>query len=101
MLLKMNKLTAITAILSLIGCFPLPIGYYTFLRIVICISCIVIIVHDKDRGVNITNILWAVVAVLFNPIFPVYLHEKAIWIVLDIIAAILFGVKTYQLTRKN
>lgn len=97
----MNKLTGICAALLLIGCFPLPIGYYMFLRIAVCIASIVLIVHEHEKGLNFSNILWGMIAILFNPIIPVYLHDKDIWVILDIIAAVLFAVKTYRLTKEK
>lgn len=72
----MKYLTSIIAVLLAIGCFSLPIGYYTFLRLVACGGAVAIIVADRERGVSFSNVLWAIVAVLFNPIFPVYLHSK-------------------------
>ena len=40
---------------------------------------------------NQTNIwIFGFVAVLYNPIIPVYLYEKAIWIIVNIITIYLF-----------
>lgn len=97
----MKYLTLITTILLAIGCFPLPIGYYTFLRLVTCGSAIAIIVADSKRGMNFSNILWAIVALLFNPIFPVYLHSKTVWAIIDAATAILFAYKTYYYHKQN
>lgn len=97
----MKYLTFIVTILLAIGCFSLPIGYYTFLRLVVCGSAVAIIVADSKRGMNYSNILWAIMALLFNPIFPVYLHSKSVWIIIDAAAAILFAYKTYYYHKQN
>ena len=97
----MKYLTSIIAVLLAIGCFSLPIGYYTFLRLVACGGAIAVIIADSERGVNFSNILWAIVAVLFNPIFPVYLHSKSVWVIIDTVVALLFAYKTYCYYKRN
>ena len=66
----------------------LPIKYYTFLRIIVFIGCLLILFNKK------VNYYWKLpfipIALLFNPIIPVYLYIKSYWIPLDIIAGILF-----------
>lgn len=34
--------------------------------------------------------MFGFILILFNPIFPVYLHRKSLWVPLDIITGILF-----------
>lgn len=97
----MKYLTSIIAVLLAIGCFSLPIGYYTFLRLVTCGGAVAVIIADSERGVNFSNILWAIVAVLFNPIFPVYLHSKSVWVIIDAAVALLFAYKTYYYHERN
>jgi hypothetical protein len=95
----MKYISLISAILLAIGCFPLPIGYYTFLRIVIFIACVILIIYDKDKGLNWFNIALGITGIIFNPIIPIYLHEKEIWMIIDVLGSILFAVKTYQLYK--
>ncbi len=97
----MKYLTIIIAILLAVGCVHLPIGYYTFLRLAVFAASIVVIVADRERGVNITNILFAATAILFNPIFPVYLHSKLAWITIDAVAALLFAYQTYYYYKQE
>jgi hypothetical protein len=41
-------------------------------------------------------------ALLFNPFLPVYLKSKSIWILIDLIAGLLFLVKVYfPVGKKN
>lgn len=66
----------------------LPIKYYTFLRIIVFIGCLFVLLNKE------INFYWKLpfipIALLFNPIFPIYLYIKSYWIPLDIIAGILF-----------
>jgi len=91
----MKYLTFIAAVLLIIGCFALPIGYYTFLRLAVFVAAIVVVIADHEDGVNISNILFAAIAILFNPIFQVYLHSKVAWTIIDAVVALLFAYKTY------
>ena len=95
----MKYLSLIAAVLLSIGCFPLPIGFYTFLRIVVFVVCGILIWHDFEKGFNWSNISFGMIAIVFNPIIPIYLHDKTIWVVLDAIAAVVFSIKTYQLYK--
>lgn len=82
----------IPATFLLIGIADLPIGYYTFLRIVVCLSSSVIAYgcYSREKKINFGAALFGVIALLFNPIIPVYLQNKEIWTVIDIISAISF-----------
>lgn len=97
----MKHLTSIAAVLLIIGCFALPIGYYTFLRLAVFAAAIVVVIADHEDGVNISNILFAAVAIFFNPIFPVYLHSKMAWTIIDAIVALLFTYKTYYYYKQE
>ncbi len=50
-------------------------------------------IHQKfpKEKKNQTNLwIFGFIAVLYNPIIPVYLYEKAIWIIVNIITIYLF-----------
>lgn len=85
-------LTAV--ILLLLALFNLPYGYYTFLRIIIfSIACYTIIVLYRLEK-TIMSLIFVIIAVLFNPIIPVYL-ERDIWAIIDIITAIVFLISFF------
>ena len=90
----MKALLISCASLLLLALIDLPIGYYTFLRIVVTIGAIAGVITEFENGVNFWVLAFGLVAVLFNPIIPVYLGDKAIWMPIDIITAILFGIKS-------
>jgi hypothetical protein len=76
----------------------MPIGYYTFLRIIVTIGAVAVIVQEYNGEIIPWIILFGIIAIIFNPIIPVYLHDKEIWAVINFIAAILFGVKAFNLS---
>ncbi len=98
----MKPLLLICAGLALLGVADLPIGYYTFLRIILTIGAVAVVVTEFGNGINFWVIVFGLVAIIFNPLIPVYLGDKDAWIPIDIITAILFGIKTFTLkSNKN
>ena len=90
----MKALSLICAALLLLALINLPMGYYTFLRIVVTIGAIVVIMKELENGFNFWVITFGLAAILFNPLIPVYLNNKDAWMPIDIIAAILFIMKS-------
>ena len=67
-----------------IGFLQLPYGFYMILRIVLFGSCGYASYLLYENGNNGWTVM-AILAVLYNPFIPVHLHEKAIWIVANIV----------------
>ena len=87
---KFNENIFLAAIgVSLISILPFDTGFYTFTRIVICISSVVgvLALRKKDRG---AWIVFALIAILYNPVFPVHLNDKELWMVVNAITACSF-----------
>ena len=74
----------VPAIVLILAIFPLPYGYYTFTRIVVCTACTLLAYESyrPDFRESVWVAVFAVAAMLFNPIIPVY-FKKEIWIYLD------------------
>ena len=85
--------------LLLLSMANLPIGYYTFLRIVVTIGSVAVVLSELRNGFNFWLFSFGVVGIIFNPIFPVYLNDKGSWLIIDIICAIIFIIR--GLTIKN
>ena len=93
LLIPMKYLLSLCIVLLLLCMGDLPIGYYTFVRIIITIGAVCIIVNEPVKDLNFWRVAFGLIAIVFNPIIPVYLHDKAIWMPIDIIAAILFTIE--------
>lgn len=91
----------LTAILLVVGCFRLPIGFYTFLRITVFVASIVLIVINREKGLSVSIIVSALLGIIFNPIIPVYLHNKTAWIVIDALAAVWFVYLSISLLKEK
>lgn len=99
---KLKTLLLICAGLLFIGLIDLPIGYYTLLRIVVTIGSVAVVVTEYKNGLNFWVITFILIAIIFNPLIPIYLNDKSAWIPIDIITGILFTIKilTFK-TKKN
>ena len=79
-----------------IALFKLPIGYYTFLRIVITIGALIAVVHEYKGEFNFWVLAFGLIAIVFNPLFPVYLNNKSAWQPIDLVTGIIFSMKAFR-----
>jgi len=86
----MKPFLTFCALCCFIGIFRLPIEYYTFLRILISIGALLVLYNTLSSKQHYFSIIFLVILILFNPVFPIYLYRKNIWIPIDIITGILF-----------
>jgi hypothetical protein len=84
---------------------PLPSLYYHLLRFLVTIAALLVAKHEweKEYAVGIWLIIFAAIAVLFNPVFPVYLYSRSLWASIDILCALIFMIKAtlYPKSPKN
>ena len=73
----------------LIALLPLPYGFYTVLRIVVCIVACYLAYFEYGRASKVSgwSVFLIVLAIVFNPLIPIYLTRE-IWALIDIGAAI-------------
>lgn len=61
---------------------PMPIGYYRLLRIAVCGLSVLSAVKTRSAA---WRWIWAAVALVFNPLFPLYLGRD-LWRIVDGVA---------------
>lgn len=95
-----------TALCCFIAILPLPIFYYTFLRIIVFLAAgIVVYYFGRQRELK-WIIIFGIILILFNPILPIHFYLKSVWIPIDIATGILFLLlvfiknKTKKLTEE-
>ena len=94
-------ISVLCSLLFFVACFNMPIGYYTFTRIVVCIASVIMLFGAIKREKHVIAIVYGVIAILFNPIFPIYLHNKTTWVVIDLICALWFVFESIINYKKN
>ncbi len=83
---KLIAISLVFLIVSIIWTVPYY-GFYTLMRFTITITSIFIALKYKDKHA-ISLIYWAI-AIIFNPLIPVYL-DKVIWKIIDFIIACIY-----------
>lgn len=97
----MNKFKYLASALLILAVFHLPYGYYTILRIIITIIAGVCAYEELERSNKTFFALFSGIAILFNPLIPVYL-SKSIWIPIDLAVALFFVLSASEKTvREN
>lgn len=103
--LKFNRTPAIiSSITLLLALLDWPYGYYTFLRIVITAiaAYYAYYIHENKLSEALKFWFWGLifVAILFNPIFPIYL-DRGTWGFIDIVTAIFFAGMILKVKNNN
>jgi len=83
-----KPLIYITASLLVVGALPMPYGYYMLLRIAATLVFTWSAFIAYERSYKWLPWVYAILAILFNPIMPVY-FQKELWVIIDILAAAL------------
>jgi len=77
-----------------------PYGYYTILRWVTCIVAAYTAVQAYEQHQRGITWVFTALALLFNPIFPVYLVRKT-WAPVDVLSAALLMIAIFALRRQK
>jgi len=96
----MKSFLYICSTIAFIGIFDMPMTYYSILRIVISIGATVIVLNEFNKGWNFWLVSFLVILLVFNPISPIYLYSKGLWVILDILCSLLFGIYSFTLKQK-
>lgn len=87
---KFFLLPLILSVVFLISIFDMPYGYYTFARVMVFVISIIFLImwyvaNDMEFSMEFIPVI--IVAILWNPILPIYL-DKETWVILDVIALV-------------
>ena len=94
----MHKLICYTAGgLLFLGALSMPSGYYDILRIIIFAASIYLSITNYNNNESGWMIAFCIIALIFNPIIPLYLYDKFTWMVIDIASGITFFMNAKKL----
>ncbi len=91
----MKGLLIIIAVAALVGILHLPGKYYPFLRVAVTAGAVLAIgvEYYHTRRLSGWMVMMGAAAIVFNPIFPLYLHSKSMWQMIDLLTGVLFGMR--------
>jgi hypothetical protein len=83
----------IPVVMLLIATARMPYGYYTLTRIVVCGFAVLLatLAWEGGSASRTWSVIFGAVALLFNPIVPIYL-KRTTWFGFDIGAAVPFAI---------
>jgi hypothetical protein len=88
--------------LCIVPFFKFPYGIYTLLRIVVTLSS-AFIIYDNYKKINIVNptiVIFSIILIVFNPIFPIRLNRE-LWLPIDLITAAIYFYHYIKLRKQN
>jgi len=90
---------SLASVLLLLALLKLPYGYYTLLRLAVCVVAAYhcVLSYKLNRGV--LTVLFGFVAILFNPIIPILL-ERDTWQIIDVVVSLLFLLSLFLVRSK-
>lgn len=99
------KLVAMLMLLSVVASyfsamFTLPYAFYQFMNWAVVIASIMIVKQSYKMQKSLPMWLFALVAIVFNPIAPIYLSAFA-WQIVDIAAVVLFLISLFLMREKK
>jgi hypothetical protein len=88
--------------LCIVPFFKFPYGIYTLLRIVVTLSAAFVIYdnYKKLNKVNVTIVIFSIILIVFNPLFPIRLN-KELWLPIDLITAAIYFYHYIKIRKKN
>ncbi len=90
------KALAAIAGLLFIAVAPLPYGFYTFLKIIVCLTAGYMAYRGHQaRQQGPWPWLWGVIAIVFNPIVQITMTKEA-WMIVDVVTGAIFGFAAYR-----
>ena len=92
--LKISRLVA--AILLFVALIHLPIGFYTFLRIMVTGIAAYNAYEARNDTPKVWFIFFIVAAIVYNPLIPIYLGSKSSWMPVDIVFGIIFFMAVFK-----
>jgi hypothetical protein len=93
----MAALWFVPAAMLLLALAQLPYGYYTLLRLVVCLSAAIIAYVSWTKH-TAWAVVFAIIALLFNPLIIVALNRET-WAPIDVGVAVLYGAHGWMMGR--
>lgn len=101
--IKFYIIPGIIAIIFLLSSFfNWSYSFYTLLRLVVTAVAVYYAYYLYQSLKKKDFWFWAlvVVAVIFNPLVPIYIYNKSTWGIIDVVVAIFFGITIIKFKKK-
>jgi uncharacterized protein DUF6804 len=79
----MMILSVLATSMVVLGLVDMPYGFYTLLRVILCLTAAVGFAAARRRDDLPWTWAYGALAVLYNPVLPVHLGAKGLWILVN------------------
>ena len=94
-----SKVSLLGMIVCLVALLPFPTSFYFLVRLLVFASALILVVQKysiKKEWV----FPFVPVAILYNPLLPIYLYQKELWMIANLLVAWLFW-REYKITKPD
>ena len=91
----------ISTVLVIVGLSRLPYGYYMLLRLFLCAHAAYGFSKALDNSDRAWMWIFGLAAVLYNPFFPIRLHEKSLWSAINMVTLVVYWLGTAYLQKSR
>lgn len=98
----MQKLVwLVPAALLVLALAPLPYGFYTMLRLVVCAASAYLAWRELEEF-DLSLWVWGLggIAVLFNPLIPIHLNRD-VWVFIDVGVAVILVLHMWSFIKRT
>jgi len=81
--MKKYLFTQVAVIKTLISVFPMPYGFYFVTRTIFTVLCGYLAFKLFEKN-HVTWLVGLGLAILYNPLLPIHLGDKALWILMNL-----------------
>ena len=89
----------VATVMLVIALADLPYGYYTALRIIVCGVAAYGVQVARRANTEGWMVALGLIAIVFNPIIPIYL-DRGVWAIVDLIGAVVLLTSALTLPGK-
>ena len=93
----------VIGLVALIAAAPMPYGYYTLVKILVCgFSAVLAYRNYKAADDKLAAWVWVflIIAIIFNPLIPLHM-QKEVWMVVDTVTGVLFLWLAYKAKKST
>jgi hypothetical protein len=98
--MNIRWLCIISGVMAFIAIFSWPYGYYQLLRVVLCITSVIVAYGFYKAQLGGWPMAFGAIAILFNPVFPIYLVRSS-WTGIDLVVGLLFFIASGSINKSK
>ena len=100
-LAAISTLAVFLDLAKVLGLAEIPHSFYMLLRVLVCLTSAVGFSCARRQRLKFWQWVFGTIGVLFNPILPVRLGDRDVWLVLNFLAMVFWWAGTYRMAERD